>query len=212
MQIDIRDNIKEVTRYLTSVQKDQIPFAASRTLNDLAYKLARQTLPDETEKTFEGGATAFTRKGFRYTKSTKRDLIATVFVDPARAKYMQFQIAGGTRYPNKRAILVATENSRVNRFGNIPRGTMQQLINNKDKYFKGIPKGKHGDNFAGIWERYGRKNQGRIRMVAAYTDKAQYRPKFMFAKIGEDVVFSRSGGFNEIFIRNLNYALATQKR
>ena len=94
MQIDIRDNIKEVTKYLTSVQKDQIPFAASRTLNDLAFKLARQTLPDAAEKTFEGGATPFTRKGFRYTKSTKRDLIATVFVDPARAKYMQFQIAG----------------------------------------------------------------------------------------------------------------------
>lgn len=212
MQIDIRSNIKEVTKYLTNVQKEQIPFAASRTLNELAFKLARQTMPEEADKTFEGGATPFTRKGFQYTKSTKRDLLASVFVNPTRAKYMQFMISGGTRYPNKRAILVATENSRVNRYGNIPRGTMQQLINNKDKYFKGIPKGKKGDNFAGIWERYGRKDQGRIRMVAAYTDKAQYQPLFMFAKIGNDVVFSRSGGFNEIFRRNLNYALSTQKR
>ena len=117
MQIDIRSNIKEVTKYLTSVQKEQIPFAASRTLNELAFKLARQTMPDEADKTFEGGATPFTRKGFQYTKSTKRDLIASVFVNPNRAKYMQFMIAGGTRYPNKRAILVATENSKVNKYG-----------------------------------------------------------------------------------------------
>lgn len=215
MQIDIRSNIKEVTKYLTNVQKEQIPFAASRTLNDLAFKLARQVLPDETEKTFEGGATAFTRKGFRYTKSTKRDLIATVFIDPARAKYMKFMVQGGTRFPEKRAILVATKQSKLNRYGNIPRGTMQQMINDKSKFFKGVPKGRSGASFEGIWERYGRTSKvggQRIRMVAAYTDSAQYRPLFPFGTFVEGVVFSRSDGFKDIFIRNLNYALSTQKR
>lgn len=215
MRIDIQSNIKEITKNLSRYQKEQIPFAASQTLNQLATRLSFDVLPKKTTEVFEGGAVPFTQKGFRYKRSNKRNLIATVFIDPARAKYMQFMVEGGTRFPNKRAILVATSNSKVNKYGNIPRGTVQDMIQNKTKFFNGVPKGKQGSQYEGIWERYGRKtgkNAGqRIRMVARYEDKAQYKPLFPFGNFAKDVVFSRNDGFARLFRSNLARAIATQR-
>jgi hypothetical protein len=215
MQINVSSNIKEITRNLSRYQKDQIPFAASQTINQLATRLSFNVLPQKTTEVFQGGAVPFTQKGFRYKRSNKRNLIATVFIDPARAKYMQFMVQGGTRFPDKRAILVATSNSKLNKYGNIPRGTLQDMIQNKTKFFNGIPKGKQGSNYEGIWERYGRKtgkNAGqRIRMVARYEDKAEYKPLFPFGTFVRDVVFSRNDGFAKLFRNNLNRAIASKR-
>jgi hypothetical protein len=214
MQINVSTNIKELTKGLSRIQKDQIPFAASQTVNQLAFNIAREVLPKKTNEVFEGGATPFTQKAFKYSRSNKRNLIAKVFIDENRQKYMRFMIAGGTRVPDKRAILVATDHSKLNKYGNIPRGTVQQMINNKTKFFKGAPKGKQGPQYEGIWERYGRQSKGsgqRIRMVARYEDKTQYKPIFMFADYARNVVFSRDNGFNKIFRANLERAIANAK-
>ena len=42
MQIDIRADIKAATRDLTNIQKKQIPFATSKTLNRLAFELTKK--------------------------------------------------------------------------------------------------------------------------------------------------------------------------
>lgn len=214
MQINVKIDVDNATRFLNVVHKDQIPFAASKTLNDIAFNLSQKVLPQKTQETFEGGATPFTQKGFRYKRSTKRDLIATVFIDPARAEYMKFMVDGGTRFPKRRAILVATQNSKLNQYGNIPRGTLKQMIDDKKKFFHGVPKGRTGEQYEGIWERYGRKSKGggeKIRMVGKYTGKAQYKPKFPFGTFAEGVVFSRTDGFQSKFLLNLQRAMQSAK-
>jgi hypothetical protein len=214
MQINVKIDVDKATRYLNVVNKDQIPFAASKTLNDLAFNLSQKVLPQKTRETFEGGATPFTQKGFRYKRSSKRDLIATVFIDPVRAEYMKFMVQGGTRFPKRKAILVSTKQSKLNQYGNIPRGTMQQMINDKKKFFKGIPDGKTGEQYEGIWERYGRQSKDggqRIRMVAKYTGRAQYKPKFPMGTFTEGVVFSRADGFQAKFLANLQRAMTSAK-
>jgi hypothetical protein len=214
MQINVKIDVDKATRYLNVVNKDQIPFAASKTLNDLAFNISQKVLPQKTRETFEGGATPFTQKGFRYKRSSKRDLIATVFIDPVRAEYMKFMVDGGTRFPKRRAILVSTKQSKLNSYGNIPRGTMKQMIDDKAKFFKGIPKGRTGEQYEGIWERYGRKSKDggeRIRMVAKYTGKAGYKPKYPMGTFAEGVVFSRTDGFQAKFLMNLQRAMASAK-
>lgn len=214
MRIEVKSNIKELTQNLTRIQKEQIPFAASQTINQLAFEVSKKVLPKKTQEVFEGGATAFTQKAFSYQKSTKRTLIARVFIDEKREKYMRFMVQGGTRFPNKRAILVATDKSKVNKFGNIPRGTIQQMIEDKSKFFKGIPKGREGQQYEGIWERYGRQTKTggqRIRMVGRYTDNAKYQPIFPFGTFVEGVVFSRNDGFAKLFRANLERALANAR-
>ena len=148
-------------------------------------------------------------------KSNKRDLTAVVFVDEAQAKYMRFQIRGGIRFPLRNALMISTDKTRLNRFGNITPATYRQMINNKTKYFKGVPNGKSGQNYEGIWERYGRSKRypggQRIRMVARYIDKAQYRPLFPFAETTQGVVFSQQSGIAIRFRKRLAEALRTAK-
>ncbi len=220
MRISVKDDLDQLSRKLTYLQRDQIPFAVSKTLNQIAFNLSRQIMPQETDKTFEGGATRFTQRGFKYKKSDKRHLWVDIFIDKAQAKYMKFMIAGGTRFPEKRALLVSTQYARLNRYGNMRKGFVKKILADNEKYFSGTPNGRDGP--AGIWERYGRTKDNnarptskprsqKIRLVALYSDDAQYTPLFPFAEIGRRAVFSRNDGFAKKFRENLANALATAR-
>ena len=209
INLNVSANIKEVTRQLSRTQKRQIPFATSRALNDLVFDISRNKMPKFADKIFKGGATPFTKRGFKFTKSTKKTLSASVLIDKVQGSYMQFQVSGGTRFPKRKAILVPTNKIRLNKYGNLTRATYSRIINDKSKYFKGIPRGRFGEANEGIWERYGGNKN--IRMVAKYTDKGEYRPLFPFGKITDRIVFARKDGFADRFNRRLKQALATAR-
>ena len=213
MNINISSDINNLTKYLHSFQRQQIPFAASKTLNQVAYHAARREMPTKAEMIFQGGATNWTKQGFKYKKSNKSNLMAEVFIDTAQKKYMKFMVSGGTRFPEKRAVLVSTKYSRLNKYGNFPKNYVKNIIGDKKKFFSGQPKG-HPNAPPGIWERYGRSSKGggqRIRIVALYTDQAQYQPLFPFGKFTEGVVFSRDNGFAVMFRKNLLDALRSAR-
>ena len=202
------------------MQRTQLPFVMSKTINEVAFASIDKNNPEglkqKAKDTFEGGATNFTVGGFRFRKSTKKNLTAYVFVESAREKYMNFQIKGGTRQPHNKTILVPTKNIKLNKFGNLTRATRNKLFDDKKKFFEGIPKGLTGDNNRGIWERYGRNKANpsgqRIRMVANYVGQAQYRPKFPFKKTVQGVVFGQKRGIGKTFEKNLKQALKTMRR
>ena len=160
MRLNLKTDFKKLSKNLNSMQRTQLPFVISKTLNDVAFAAIDRNNPEgvkqKAKDTFEGGATPFTVGGFRFKKSTKRNLTAFVFIESAREKYMKFQIQGGTRQPNRKRILVPTDNIRLNKFGNLTRATRNKLFEDKTKFFEGIPKGLTGENNRGIWERYGR--------------------------------------------------------
>ena len=228
MQISIKSNIKEAPRNLTRAERTQLPFAASKTLNDMARKLAKPSkkgvgvIGKAANKTFKKksgapGATEFTRKNWFYKKSNKQNLTAEVFWDESNADYMKFQVSGGTRFPRKRAIQVSTRHSKslLDRFGNIKREQVSAILEDRSKYFIGVPRGL-GIESAGIWERTGRNKRHpggqKIRMVVAYESQGNYRPLFPFVKTAEGFVFSRDDGFAKIFRKNLDLALRTRRR
>jgi hypothetical protein len=217
MNINVSANVREVTRSLNAIQKKQIPFAMAGALNDVAFKAGPKgrVLGKQADKTFAGGAPPFTQRGFKVNKATKQNLTAEVFVDKLQEKYMRFQIKGGTRFPERKSMLISTDKTRLNRFGNITPATYAKLINDKTKYFKGVPKGSAGQQYEGIWERVGRSKRKpggqRIRMVARYIDKAQYRPLFPFAQTTAGVVFGQQGGITDRFRARLKQALRTAK-
>jgi len=220
MDLKLSADFKKLSKGLNSMQRTQLPFVISKTINEVAFATIDRNNPEgvkqKAKDTFEGGATPFTVGGFRYRKSTKKNLTAYVFVESAREKYMKFQIKGGTRQPHNKTILVPTKNIKLNKFGNLTRATRNKLFDDKKKFFDGIPKGLTGDNNRGIWERYGRNKANpsgqRIRMVANYVGQAQYRPKFPFKKTVEGVVFGQKRGIGRTFEKNLKLALKTMKR
>ena len=65
--------MKRLSRNLNSMQKTQLPFVMSKTINDVAFATIDRNnssgLKQKAKDTFEGGATPFTVGGFRYRKS-----------------------------------------------------------------------------------------------------------------------------------------------
>ena len=216
MRLDVRHNIKEVTRGLSSIQKKQIPFASMLALNDTAFALHR-AYKKQTVQKFDN-ATPFTQKGFRVKKAKKTDLEAVVFVAENREDYMQLQVDGGVRVPKSQAIVIPNDRNatEIQRYpsGNIKKGAYTKIKSMKDKYFFGVPKGNQGTE--GIWERYGREATGtasgyRIRQVAKLTKFGRYEALFPFESIGNGVAFSRKNGFDSNFAKRLRKALDTAR-
>ena len=195
MQIDIRSDIKELTKSLNRIQRKQIPFATSKALNNTAFDV-RKSLQDGLDIHLDR-VTSYTKRGVQVKKSTKKNLVAKVGFRSktfgkgqgkiTQAEYMKRQIKGGTRFPKGQAIPVPVpKNMRTNKFGNIPRGKIDRLLGDKDQYFSGTPKGTQ--DAPGIWQRMPanskrKKQGGKIRMVIAWEPKADYSPRFPFRQI-----------------------------
>jgi hypothetical protein len=229
LAINIKSNVKRVSRHLTKIQKKQIPFAISQALNDTAFQLTKgggrrginSVLGKATNETFAmktggKGASRFTRTGFKYDKSNKRDLTAWVYFDPASGdgEYLELQVFGGIERPKRKFLLVPTlaRKSLTDRFGNLNNKTLDGILKNKEKFFQGSPKGIEGQR--GIWERYGRTKQfpsGRkIRMIASYEKDTTYKPLFKFAETVDGYTFGRKG-FDKHFIKRLEAALNSRR-
>ena len=227
MQLNVSSDIARTVRFLDDSFKKQVPFATSRALNDVAFELTQKrgsnsVLGKATNKTFRkksgsSGATTHTRRGFKFHKSSKRNLTAWVFWDESRGDYMKLQVAGGTRFPKRRKLMIPTKNSKslIDAFGNFRKDRVSEVLQDKKKFFSGKPKGQPNAG-AGIWERYGRTKKHpsgrRIRMVAAYEGSARYTPLFPFAKTVEGYVFGRSNAFTKRFRIRLAQAQKARKR
>lgn len=216
MKIDVKTNIKEVTKGLTKIQKKQIPFATMLALNDTAFAI-HKTMKAQTKQKFKH-ASNYTQKAFRVEKAKKTHLTAVVFVDKKREDYFKLQVDGGTRTPKNSAIVIANKSNAndIQTFpsGNIKKGAYNKIKKNKAKYFFGVPKGNQGSE--GIWERYGRQATGavsgaRIRQVAKLTKSGKYKALFPFESIGKGIAFSRKNGFESNFAKRLKLALRTAK-
>lgn len=210
MQISVKSDIKAATRYLTRIQRKQIPYATSRALNDTAFdarKAVQVQLPKKLDR-----PTPWTIRGVRVGKSTKRRLTSSVYFMPDRAKYMKYQIAGGTR-TNAAGTIVMPKAINQNKYGNIPRGKVRKLLQRPDTFIgtiKGIP---------GVWQRGHISKRGKfsartksrasnIRLLVRFEDQATYQPRFPMKKIVTGVARSK---FRRNFKRQLDAAVRSAR-
>ena len=208
MDLNITTNIKSIQRGLSKTAKRQVPFAIATTLTKLAFEAMQQEKQQAPK--YLDRPTPFTVKGFRYKKANKRNLMSEVYIDSSKTNrsYMNFAIEGGISRPKKSALVHPASNSKLNKYGNLPRNYVKKALANKSKFFSGVPKGMQGDESSGIWQRYGPKRNQRIRMVAQWRKTRSYQAKFPFYEITGDVVFGRA---NAIFNKQLAYAMATAR-
>ena len=82
---------------LSGMEK-QIPFAASRALNNMGFK-ANAEIKEEMKNIFEGGPTPFSLRAFKIDKANKNKLIVTVGLrnDGGYEKALSHLFTGGTR-------------------------------------------------------------------------------------------------------------------
>jgi len=104
----------------------QFRFAAAKTLSDVVVQAWRE-LPAEADRSFDGGATSWTKRAFDFTRATKDKLEASVGVKPQQATYLQYQVEGGRRSPRNVALRLPSV-VQLDAQGNMPPGLVRQLI------------------------------------------------------------------------------------
>jgi hypothetical protein len=157
----------------------QLPFGIAKgltaTAKDAQAALGK-ALPENLDR-----PTPFTMKAFGVEPATKQKQYAKVFIKDDQEKYLQYQVAGGTRTPARRAVVVP-KGVRLNQYGNMTRGAIKKLLARKD-VFSGKVKG-----VAGIYQRKGTH----VHLIVSYADRVQYKKRFPFGDIGQAAVKASS--------------------
>tara|TARA_R110000868_G_scaffold314641_1_gene575555 strand:+ start:271 stop:906 length:636 start_codon:yes stop_codon:yes gene_type:complete len=201
-QIDIQ--LKKIISGFTELEKQQAPFAASVAMNKTVYETS-QFLRSAANRAYQGGATRFSQSGFVYSKSDKKNLVATVYIAD-RQSYLLNTIDGGVVKPVKRALVQPVEINK-NKYGNIPRGKIRRLITNKKRYFSGTPRNwgvDSNEKYAGVWERKNKNTQ--LVMLAKYKNQRHQTKFFPSREIAYKYAKQR---FMKHFIPALDNAILT---
>lgn len=189
--ITIKVDMKRARRFLSDVQKKQIPFATALAITNTLH-IARKDVVKQLEKDIDRPV-PWTKRGFRVIGAKKTLLTGKLFVLPSQNEYLFYQIEGGVRRPKGQALALppakhASGDVRRNKYGNIPR-TQQARAQ--------ISKGAISANIggvAGIWKVPKKTKTGKVRkgqklkLLLAYEKQAVYRPRFRFYERGKNSI------------------------
>ncbi|MFM1991327.1 MAG: hypothetical protein RJA99_4284 [Pseudomonadota bacterium] len=127
MRLDVSVDISGAMSRLERMRRDQIPFATARALTDAAEKVKAAT-PGILERDLDR-PTPFTTdpRGVFVARASKSRLEAVVGFRPLQARYLKYQIEGGIRQPQRRALRLPSEQP-LNQYGNLPARTIATLI------------------------------------------------------------------------------------
>lgn len=191
ISLDVRLDIKQVTKSLNRLQRKQVPFATALALTKTVQDIKRAE--DKQLETKLHKPTRFTRGAIGFKGAKKNNLVAYVFVKDIQAKYLRYQISGGRRITAGKGTGVPTRNRKLNAFGNIP-GRRKGLVKGKKQFVATI------NGISGVWERTGNKKKRGVKLLIAFEKVVKYEKRFPFYKIAEGVARAR-------FPRNFNTAL-----
>lgn len=198
MKISVRADIKKAEKALKK-HKRQIPFAASLALNDAAFGL-QQELNDSTRRHMDRPI-PFTQKSMRVKKSTKRTLMAKVWVDPKRWKYLEKIVYGSGGQPRPVPV-----KARLNAYGNLSRSYVNTRKGRR-KYFSGKPNNPKGMQ-PGLYEVQGRRGNKRLKMHVAYERSTRHGRSWPYHRIARTYV---NRNFSKFMGKRLRYAIATAR-
>jgi hypothetical protein len=134
--------------------------------------------------------TPFTQRGIAFQPATKAKLEARVFVREVQAQYLEMQETGGTRQPMPGKPITLAVGQRLNRFGNIPKGSIARtraredvfFANGKDARSRHLPPGIYRRLKTGGRKRKGAQAKASLKLLVAYETSAKYKPHFRFVE------------------------------
>jgi hypothetical protein len=192
MRFSVQNDLDRLSRRLTNIQREQVPFAASMAINDVAADVANAVTKQMDR--YLDNPTPFTQKAyqsrlgtFKGNRATKRKLYADIIPGQIQAEYLRFQVEGGIRTPKQTAIFVPTRVAPKNKYGNVSRGNRKRFIAGQGQYFSA---GEREEKTPGV---YKRERRGAISPMAFYVQQANYDPIFPIDKIAGGVVKNRFG-------------------
>ena len=159
------------TGYVSKSQAiKQVSYGTAMGLNRVALDV-KDVNEDDLPKVFDR-PTPFTSRAFAVLRASSRRLESIVLVKDAQASYLSIQDDGGTRTPKRKAIVVPGS-VKTNKYGNMTRGKIAQVLRRKDTFSANI------NGTAGIWQR---SKSGALQLLVLFTSEAKYSPRFKFAQ------------------------------
>ena len=151
--------------YNAVLQQKQVPYAMNLAMNSWMFS-TNKFLKNKIDNYLEGGAERYTKSGFRVDRvKNKRDLRGNLHVSlqhnkPYLDRYYLKNIIEGRKIlppnPTRRKLMQPVKGRvKLNAKGNLTKNKFSSLRAQENKYFYGIPKGREGENYRGLWQRMG---------------------------------------------------------
>ncbi|MBU9661867.1 hypothetical protein KTF22_08180 [Burkholderia multivorans] len=150
--ISVDADVRALTKSLTRLQKDQLPFAISQALTATA-KLVQGAEKEAMPEVFDR-PTPFTINSVAVKGARKSDFVARVFVKDIAAAYLEpYEFGGDHKMIGRgRTWLNPKDKTLLNQYGNFSRNALQRLEARPD-VFVGTVKTKSGESIGGVWQR-----------------------------------------------------------
>lgn len=150
ISIGIRGDLRPLHRAMIALRAEQVPFAMSLALNDLAKGVAadERSLIDSTFET----PTPFTENAYRIEVATKARPAAMVAAKDIQAQYLQPYVVGGERHLGTKRGMLAPRAVGLNQYGNLTKGKMRSLKGRRGVFIGPITT-KSGRTINGVWQR-----------------------------------------------------------
>ncbi|HIC7208558.1 hypothetical protein [Burkholderia stabilis] len=150
--ISVDADVRALSKSLTRLQKDQLPFAISQALTataKLAQGAEKAALPEVFDR-----PTPFTINSVAVKGARKSDLEARVFVKDIAAAYLEPYESGGVHklIGRGKTWLNPKDKTLLNQYGNFSQNALQRLEARPD-VFVGTVKTKSGESIGGVWQR-----------------------------------------------------------
>lgn len=232
IKIDVRSDVKEITRYLNRVQKKQIPFATALALTKVAQD-AKKALRANMGVVFDR-PTRFTLNSLFVKPAKKKNPISDVRLKDFAGRggnarnYLAPEIQGGAR-PLKRfekhlqrrgflpkgMYVVPSKTQKLNKSGNVTLGQINKILSGLGAQFD--PKQNSRDkaqkvffvaNINGAYGIWRRMSGNKIKFMFAFVKVPRYRGVFKFDRIARKI---GNRMFKKRFEQSLRKALATAR-
>lgn len=215
--ISIKADLKPLHRAMIALGAQQVPFAMSLALNDLAKGVAAEER-DEIAKTFDT-PTPFTQNAVRISVATKSKPIATVAIKDIQAEYLAPYVLGGERALGGKRGMLAPRGVSLNQYGNLSKGKLASLRAKPGVYIGPI-KTKAGKVINGVWQRPvkrrgsgGRRATGAqprqgLKLLIQFEDTTPVRKRLPFEQVARTYIQRNAAAAFDAALRR---ALATSR-
>jgi hypothetical protein len=193
VEISLKGNIKEFTKHLTMLEKQQVPYATSRAINDTAVD-GQESVQEAIPHIFNNRKRWWLKQqptGIKVKFSNKQNLHAKIHTS---AYFAKLQSEGGIKTP-KTARNLAIPTEAVPRKYRTSHGA-KEMSADRANVFR-TPKG--------VFKRSGKK---KITLLWSFSPSATIKRVFNFHEIIEKVVKRR---FEQHFKKRLTQALSSAK-
>jgi hypothetical protein len=204
MKLSVKDNLKEVNKWTTNVQKKQVPFATAMAINKTLgigkgnrMKGLDRAMQKQMIKKLDRPM-ARTTKAFYRIGARKTNLTGTLGFTEWANKFMQYLVHGGVRSGEPKVGVPYVPNAKLNKFGNIA-GRKNGLIKKQNQFIGNIK------GIDGVWER---QKDRSAKLMIAFKNSVTYQAMFPFYKIAESYA---KANFDKNFAEAFTKALRNVK-